>query len=87
MKNILGSKLEAYKAQQEELVHKYEGKIIAMLNGVLCGVYETKLDALENMQRRYPNGSYFIIKCTKGDGEYTRRFRPRSHMIRGLAMA
>lgn len=77
MNDNVGAKLEAYKSQQSELVKKYDGKIIAMIDGVLQGVYEGKLEALEDMKKRFPGASYFIIKCTDGDEEYTRRFRSR----------
>lgn len=82
-----GTRLAAYKAQQEELVRKYEGKIIAMVDGHFVGVYETKIEALADVQRKFPNGSYFIIKCTSGDSEYTRRLRSRSLSVRGVATA
>ena len=71
------SELEHYKQRQVEYVKKYEGKILALKDGEIQGVFESKVDALEAMKKKFAPGSFMIIKCTPGDGEYTRRFRSR----------
>jgi hypothetical protein len=70
------SQLEMYIRRQNALVVEYNGKIIALKDGEVLGVYPTKTDALEDMQRRrLVPGEFMIIKCTPGDEEYTARFR------------
>lgn len=69
--------LEAYKDQQDTLLQKYEGKILAIHDGKLAGVFDSKVEALIEMKEKFEAGSFLIIKCTKGDSEYTRRFRSR----------
>lgn len=69
------SQLEMYIRRQNTLVAEYNGKIIALKDGEVLGVYPTKTDALEDMQRiRLVPGEFMIIKCTPGDAEYTARF-------------
>jgi hypothetical protein len=75
-----------YIKRQNTLVAEYNGKIIARRDGELLGVYSTKTDALEDMQRRrFAPGGFMIIKCTPGDEEYTVRFHtPRTVLHRAL---
>lgn len=72
------SELELYKRNQIALVRKYQGKIIALQHGKVIGVYSGKVEALNDMKARgMEPGSFLIIKCMPGDGEYTRRYRSR----------
>ena len=71
------SQLDHYKECQQELLKKYEGQIVAVKDGEVLGVFPTKTDALEETSKNHSPGSFLIIKCTKGDEEYTRRFRSR----------
>ena len=69
------SELELYKSKQDELVQQYEGQIIAMYGGEVRGVYTSKLDALEDMQARFPHEKCLIIRCTNDDKEFSKRIR------------
>lgn len=72
----LTKELTLYKQHQSELVKKYENRIIALKDGVVLGNYDSKVDALTDMKaRKIEQGTFIIIKCEKGDSEYTRRFR------------
>jgi hypothetical protein len=69
------SRLEMHIRRQDALVAEYNGKIIALKDGEVPGVYPTKTDALEDMRpRRLVPGEFMIIKCRPGDEEYTARF-------------
>ncbi len=72
------SELDLYIKNQDKLLAKYSGKIIALQHGVVLGEYESKTEALRDMklQKKEP-GSFLIIKCTPGDAEYTRKFHSR----------
>ena len=71
------SQLDYYKECQQELLKRHEGKIIALVDGMVLGEFSTKTDALEKISKEHAPGTYLIIKCTQGDEEYTRRFRSR----------
>lgn len=73
------SELELYIRNQPELVAKYEGKVLGLHRGEVQGVFDSKLDALNAMLDKYKPGDFLVIKCTRGDSEYTRRYRSRVH--------
>lgn len=75
------TQLDIYKARQAELVREYNGKIIALKDGEVQGVFPSKTEALEFMRQRFAPGSFLIIKCTPGDEEYT-QWRRKSAMAR-----
>lgn len=73
------SELECYKKNQAELVRRYQGRILALKQGEVVGVYDSKVDALRDMKaRNFAPGSFLIVRCTPGDEEYTRRYRSRA---------
>jgi hypothetical protein len=76
--NAMSTQLDMYKARQAELVRQYDGKIIAVKDGDVQGVYPSKTEALDAMCERFSPGEFLIIKCTPGDEEYTLRFRSRA---------
>lgn len=72
------SELDLYRRHQADLVRRYDGKILALRQGKVEGVYDSKVDALRDMKARaFAPGTFLIVRCTPGDGEYTRRFRSR----------
>jgi hypothetical protein len=60
---------------QNELLKKYNGQIIAVVNGECVGTYECSHDAIEAM---YDKGidpdSFIVILCEPGDRQYMARF-------------
>ena len=82
------TQLEMYIERQNALVAEYNDKIIALKDGEVLGVYPTKTDALEDMQRRrLAPGEFMIIKCTPGDEEYTARFHTPRIVLHGASPA
>jgi len=70
--------LDLYRKNQPEIAKIYNGKIIAVKDGVVQGEYPSKVEALRAMQeKQYPQGSFMIIRCTEGDEEYTATFHSR----------
>jgi hypothetical protein len=66
------TQLDNYIEKQEELVKKYNGKIIALKDGEVKGVYETMTEGLRAMiPAGYEPGSFFVRLCTPGDEQYT----------------
>jgi len=70
------SQLEMYKECQSDLLRKYNGKIIAVKDGECLGDFQTKIDALREMSKKYHQGEFLIIRCTPGEREYTGYFSP-----------
>jgi hypothetical protein len=66
------NQLDYYIEKQDELVKKYNGKIIALKDGEFKGVFKTRTEALRAMRAAgYEPGSYFIRLCTPGEEQYT----------------
>ena len=82
------SQLDLYQANQAKIVKEYDGKIIAVKDGVVQGAYPSRVAALRDMQGKFPPESFLIIKCTEGDEEYTAVFHSRvSFKQTGIALS
>ena len=82
------TQLDMYIRRQNALIAEYNGKIIALKDGEVLGVYPTKTDALEDMLRkRLVSGEFIIIKCTPGNEEYTARFHTPRIILHGASSA
>lgn len=69
------SQLDMYIKNQNELLKKYNGKLIAVSNGNFLGEYPNELVAYRDMVKRgIKEGDFMIVKCTPGDGAYTSYF-------------
>lgn len=49
----LARELEAYNRMKEELIKKYEGKVVAIKNGKLIGVYSSEEEAFKDIVKKY----------------------------------
>ena len=51
--NVLEKELKAYEEMKEELLKKYRGKVVAIKDGKLLGVYESEEDAFKDVLEKY----------------------------------
>ena len=71
----MADQLEVYIAQQEDLLKLHEGKVIVMHGDQCQGDFATYLDAVNFVRDKgYSEGDYLVLRCTRGDGEYTGYF-------------
>ncbi|MDR2368295.1 MAG: hypothetical protein LBF58_09345 [Deltaproteobacteria bacterium] len=69
------TQLDYYIAKQDQIVKEFNGKIIALTDGDVKGVYDSKTAALNAMLAAgHKPGTFMIILCTPGDGQYTATF-------------
>ncbi|MDR0571629.1 MAG: hypothetical protein LBG48_02125 [Rickettsiales bacterium] len=69
------TQLEQYIKNQDELVEKYNNQLIAVKDGIYIASFKTKTEALRTMiEKGYEPGTFMIILCTPGNGEYTAHF-------------
>lgn len=67
--------LEAYIEQQPTLLKAFNGKIIVMHDSQCQGGFDSYLDAVNFVRSHcYADGTYLIVPCTEGDGDYTGYF-------------
>ena len=51
--DVLMDELRAYECLKEELLKKYEGKVVVIKDGKLVGVYESEEEAFKDVVKRY----------------------------------
>jgi hypothetical protein len=51
--SILEKELKAYEEMKEALLKKYRGKVVAIKDGKLLGVYESEEDAFKDVLEKY----------------------------------
>ncbi len=66
-----GKDLSFFITNQDELVEKYNGKILLVHNGELCNAYESNLQAYQNGIEKYGEGNFSIQRCIAGEEAYT----------------
>lgn len=63
--------LEFFKANQEDLVKRHQGKILIIKGAEVVGAYDTTIEAYINALKKYELGSFMIQPCTPGPEAYT----------------
>jgi hypothetical protein len=77
IKKMLQDQFKWYLEHQNELVKKYEGKSIVIVDFEIVGVYDDDLSALIDTRKNHEIGTFLIQKCTKGNQDYTQTFHSR----------
>ena len=74
MGSELTREFEFYLAHQKEMVEQYDGKVIALKDGRVLGVYDSELAAVTELQKSHELGTFLVKRVTLGDSEYTQTF-------------
>lgn len=75
---VLQKELEYYKANQEELVKKYEGKFLVIKDQKVQGAYNTEIEAYAEAKKKFELGTFLIQKNIPGEESYTQTFHSRA---------
>ena len=51
--DVLVNELKAYERMKEELLRKYEGKVVVIKDGKLIGVYDREEEAFKDIVEKY----------------------------------
>ena len=73
----LQEEFEFYLAHQEEMVKKYDGKVIVLKNKEVLGAYTDELTAISETCREHELGTFLIQRVSAGDEAYTATFHSR----------
>lgn len=73
----LKKELEYYIAHQDELVKKYNGKVLVIKDQRVIGVYVDHLSALTETQKKFRPGTFMVQKCSPGPDDYTATYHSR----------
>ncbi len=77
MSATLQKEFDFYLANQEELVKKYDGKVIVIKNGEVLGAYDDELMAVTETKKSHKLGTFMVQKVSKGDADYSQTFHSR----------
>ncbi len=76
---MLKAEFEWYLKNQEELLKKYNGKVIVIKDQKVIGVYDNELEAVTETSKEEKLGTFLVQKCEPGDVNYTQTFHSRVH--------
>ena len=62
---------EFYLANQDEMVEKYCGKVVAIKNGKVLGAYDDELAAINDTKKTHKLGTFIVQRVSEGDEAYT----------------
>ncbi len=75
--DTLRKEFQFYRDSQDEMVQKYDGKVVAIKNGKVLGAYDSAGEALSQTQKTHELGSFLIQKVSAGSKDYTLTIRSR----------
>jgi len=70
----LEKEFKYYIKNQDELVKKYNGRVIVIKNKKVIGVYDSEAEAVQETSKNEPMGNFLVQKCTPGKKDYTQTF-------------
>ena len=59
---------------QDELVAQYQGKVLAIKDDGIVGVFDDELTALRTVSQKYEPGTFMVQRCEPGPECYTVMF-------------
>lgn len=74
---MLEREFKFYKAHQEELVAKYNGKFLVIVGDKVVDAFDTELEAYTQAKKNFKPGIFLVQHCLPGKGSYTQTFHSR----------
>jgi hypothetical protein len=79
---MLKDEFHYFLAHLDEMVEKYNGKVIVMKNHTVIGVYDSELKAIEETKKTDELGTFLVQRVKPGKDSYTMTFHSRFAPIR-----
>jgi len=77
MTTPLEKEFRFYIEHQDEMVEKYDGKIIVIKDGVVLGAYDDELAAVTETRKTHKLGTFLVQKVSTGSAGYSQTFHSR----------
>ena len=74
---MLEKEFQYYVNHQDELVRKYNGKILVIKDQKVIGVFENEIDAIQAVSKDHEIGTFLVHRCEPGEQNYTMSFHSR----------
>lgn len=73
----LKEEFEYYLSHQEELVQKYNGRVIVIKDSAVVGDYSSEIEAIEATKSVHALGTFLVQRCSPGPAGYTMTYHSR----------
>ncbi len=91
MSDLLNHEFHYFIDHQDELVKEYNGKIVAIKGNEVLGGFDTYVEAIEEITKTHPLGTFLLQYCEPGPDCYTFEYHgympPEGAIIRELVAA
>lgn len=67
----LRQEFEFYRANQEDMVKKYDGHVIVLKGRKVLGVYDSHLTAFTETVKHHERGTFLVQQVSEGSEAYT----------------
>jgi hypothetical protein len=74
---MLEKEFKYYLDNQDELVKKYDGRTLVIIDNEIVGDYDNFKEAYTDSLSKFEPGTFLIQKCSPGDKDYTFTFHSR----------
>jgi len=77
MSKPLEKEFHYYLDHQDEMVAKYNGKVLVIKGEEVIGVFDDEVNAVLETAKIHPRGTFLVQRCTPGPDAYTVKFHSR----------
>lgn len=77
MTKPLEKEFKYYLDNQDELVKKYNGKVIVIKNQKVIGIYDSEITAIQETSKNESLGTFLVQKCTLDNENYKQTYHSR----------
>ena len=70
----LENEFQFFLDHQNELVDRYEGKVVVLKNHQVIGVFNSEGEAVREISKHHEIGTFLVQRCEAGEQAYTRTF-------------
>ena len=77
MTKPLEKEFKYYLENQDELVKKYNGKVVVIKNSKVIGVFDTEIEAIDKTSEKEELGTFLVQKCEPGTESYSQMYHSR----------
>ena len=78
MTNTLEKEFKFYLDHQDEMVEKYDGKVVVINDGIVLGSYDDELDAVTETRKDHTLGTFLVQRVSPGADAYSQTFLSRA---------
>ncbi len=70
-----------YLKNQDELVKKYNGKVIVIYHSDVIGTFNSELEAIKEASKTHKLGTFLVQKCEPGNSNYKVTYHSRVSFV------